>query len=61
MGKKRLIPAHGEEGFCNQGWTAENKRVDPSAGGGHFPESYKQDKEKDTRCKNQVFFFFLPG
>lgn len=28
---------------------------------GHFPESHKQDKDKDARCKNQVFFFFLPG
>ena len=59
MGKQRLISAHGKKGFSDEGRTAENKGIDPSASGGHFPESHKQDKEKNPRCEDQMFFFFI--
>ncbi len=37
VGKKGLVPAHGEKCSGNEGGAAENKGIDPSVGGGHFP------------------------
>ena len=56
MCKKRLILYHTKERPPDLRRTAEDKRIDPSPSGRHFPQKQKAQEQKNPGHMDQIFF-----